>query len=285
MSVDSVAAQPATERAYRRWLRRYARWIPVGVLVLIALAGPALVPFDPQKVVAAPSLPPGAEHLMGTDSVGIDVFSATIVATRLDLLIGFAVTVLASTWGVASGLLIGMTEQRRSLLGRGSRTLARAIELSSSLPPMVFALAVVAFAGPTALSLTLVVAAGLTPNLTRLVRTEVLKVRGDAYLDAARQAGLGEAGVVIRHVLPNTIWPVVETFSITFGSAIMLTAGLGFLGVGVPAPTPEWGTMIARGVADVSFGRWWAALFPAMAMAISVGCVALATRRGGRRFH
>ncbi|GAA4711366.1 ABC transporter permease [Phytohabitans rumicis] len=263
----------------RLWWARWWPWVPLAAVALFAIIGPLLVPFDPEKVVAKPSIPPGATHLMGTDSVGLDVFSRTVSATRLNLAIGLSVALLASIAGAVTGVLIGMGEERGGLIGRGARAMARTIELSSALPPMLVALAVVAITGPSVTTLTVVIAASLTPNLTRLTRTEVLKVRRDAYLDAARQAGLREFRVMVRHVFPNSTWPVVETFSITFGSAIMMTAGLGFLGVGVPSPTPEWGAMISRGVADLTFGRWWASGFPALAMAFTVVLVALPTTR------
>jgi peptide/nickel transport system permease protein len=245
---------------------------------MIAVLGPLLVPFDPRRVVATPSVHPNLVHLMGTDADGMDVFSRTIDATRLNLVIGLLVAMLASLAGAATGVIIGMGEEARTVRGGVARGLARAIELSSALPPMLVALAVVAISGPSVITLTIVIAATLTPNLTRLARTEVLKVRRDLYLDAARQAGLSEFRVIVRHVLPNSAWPVLETFSITFGSAITMTAGLGFLGVGVPAPTPEWGSMIARGVADLTFGRWWASTFPAVAMGMTVLAVAVPTR-------
>lgn len=282
----ATVAFPALAAARRLKARRVTmsvlRWLPLGLVAAIAIIGPALVPFDPERVVADPSLAPGSPHFMGTDSVGLDVFSRTIAATRLNCAIGLAVTVFASLAGAITGVVIGMGEERRGLLGLTCRASARAIELSSALPPMLVALAVVAIAGPSVLTLTLVISASLTPNLTRLVRTEVLKVRKDAYLDAARQAGLGPVRIMVRHVFPNSIWPVVETFSITFGSAIVMTAGLGFLGVGVASPTPEWGTMIAGGVADLPFGRWWASCFPAAAMALSVLTVAIATTSSAR---
>nr|MDT0659527.1 ABC transporter permease [Micromonospora sp. DSM 115978] len=261
------------------WWARWWPWVPLAVVALFAIIGPLLVPFDPEKVVARPSIPPGSNHLMGTDSVGLDVFSRTVSATRLNLTIGLAVALLSSIAGAVTGVLVGMGEERRGLIGRGARTMARTIELSSALPPMLVALAVVAITGPSVTTLTVVIAASLTPNLTRLTRTEVLKVRHDAYLDAARQAGLSEFRMMVRHVFPNSVWPVAETFSITFGSAIMMTAGLGFLGVGVPAPTPEWGAMISRSIADLTFGRWWASGFPALAMAFTVLLVALPTTR------
>jgi len=267
------------------WWARWWPWVPLVAVALFAIVGPLLVPFDPEKVVARPSIPPGAAHLMGTDSVGLDVFSRTVAATRLNLAIGLSVALLSSITGAVTGVLIGMGEERRGLIGRGARAMARTIELSSALPPMLVALAVVAVTGPSVATLTLVIAASLTPNLTRLTRTEVLKVRRDAYLDAARQAGLSEFRIMVRHVFPNSVWPVAETFSITFGSAIMMTAGLGFLGVGVPSPTPEWGAMISRGVADLTFGRWWASGFPALAMAFAVLLVALPTTRRNRASH
>lgn len=266
----------------RQALQDIARLLPLLLLALLAVMGPHITPYDPTHAGSKPSTPPSFAHPMGTDSVGLDVLSQVIAATQLDVWIGLAIAVLASAAGALSGIAIGMTEGRGGISGAISRAAARAIELSSALPVMLVALAVVSFAGAGTTTLIVAIAGALTPNLTRLTRTEVLKVRGDAYVDAARMAGLGEFRIMIRHVFPNSVWPVTESFSFIFGSAIIVTAGLGFLGVGVPVPTPEWGSMIARGVSDIQLGQWWTTFFPSAAMALAVGAVALATRPSRR---
>lgn len=279
----SVVAE-STAGVTSMWRRAAGLIVPVlGVLVLaVAVAGPALVPFSPIDVVAKPDLAPDGDHLFGSDSAGMDVFSRTVAATTNNLLIGLLTTVLATVAGILLGLLVGMKESGRGPLGWVSRAVARAIDLVQAVPAIVIGLVLIAFFGASVLSLSLALTVVLTPNQARLVRTEVLRVRGEAYLDAARISGEPEYAVIMRHVLPNASWPALENASLVFASAIVLTAGLGFLGVGLNPPTPEWGSMIASGSAAAVAGRWWAALFPALALAATVVVV---TAVGQRLFN
>jgi peptide/nickel transport system permease protein len=264
-------------KAWSRHRRITAGLVSAVVLILVVF-GPLLVNHDPTRVVGDSYLPPSGKYWFGTDNVGLDVFSRTISATRLDVYIGLAITLSASLAGCVAGIAIGMVEHRRDVFGLAGRSLARAAELTSALPSLLVALAVVSIAGSNTTSIILSIAASLTPNLIRLVRTEVLAVRVEAYLDAARQAGMSETRLMVRHVFPNAAWPAVETFSLTFGSAVMVTAALGFLGIGVPLPTPEWGSMISAGVPDISLRIWWTTLIPAAAMALTVAAIAYVVR-------
>jgi peptide/nickel transport system permease protein len=148
-----------------------------------------------------------------------------------------------------------------------------------AIPAIVVGLVLVAFFGTSVETLTIAMIVVLSPNQARLVRTEVLRVRTEAYLDAARMAGEREASVTVRHVLPNASWPALENSTLVFGAAILLTATLGFLGVGLHPPTPEWGSMISTGASDAAVGRWWPALFPALAIIASVASFAAAGHR------
>lgn len=252
---------------------------PVAVLLLVAVLGPLLVPYDPTTVVGDASTPPGARFWFGTDADGLDVFSRTVAATRLNLFIAVLVTLLATLIGCAFGLLIGMNESRRGLLGRLARGLARLVDLTQAVPAVIIGLVVVSFFGASVLSLTVALAVILAPLQIRLVRTEVLRVRTEAYLDAARMAGAGEWSLTVRHVLPNSTWAAWENTSVVFAVSIIVTAALGFIGVGLPPPTPEWGAMLSRGAGDAVVGRWWAATFPALALALAVAAVAWTASR------
>jgi peptide/nickel transport system permease protein len=234
--------------------------------------------------VGSPNLHPGAAFHFGTDSTGLDVFSRTIAAFRNDIVIATLTSLISTVGGILLGLLIGMNESRRGLLCWLARFLARVLDLLQAVPAVVIALALVAVVGTSVFSLTIALAVILTPNQARMVRTEVLKVRTDAYIDAARMAGEREFALTLRHVLPNASWPAVENASLVFGAAILITATLGFLGVGLHPPTPEWGSMISTGASDAAVGRWWSFIFPAIALLISVGSFALAGHRiFGRR--
>jgi peptide/nickel transport system permease protein len=213
---------------------------------------------------------------MGTDSSGLDVASRVIAAIRVNLLIGASVTLLATGAGIALGLLVGVNESRRGPIGLLARAVARGLDLVQAIPALVIGLVFVAFYGTSSTTLVIAIAIIVAPLQARLVRTEVLRVRAEAYVEAGRIAGLNEFQLTIRHVLPNSSWPALENTAFVFGVAVILTAALGFLGVGLPPPTPEWGAMLASGASDASVGRWWSALFPTLALAVAVSSVALA---------
>ncbi|ORM34072.1 ABC transporter permease [Williamsia sp. 1135] len=258
----------------------YLTLLPAVVLVIVAIIGPWIIPYSATEVVAKPDLSPGTDgHWFGTDSAGMDVFSRTVAATQNNLLIGVLTTLAATGVGVLLGLLVGMNESRSGPIGWLSRGVSRAIDLIQAIPAIIIGLVLIAFFGATIPSLVFALSVILMPNQARLVRTEVLRVRGEAYLDAARISGESEFAVILRHVLPNSSWPALENASLVFGSAIILSAGLGFLGVGLNPPTPEWGSMIAAGAPAAAVGRWWPAMFPAIALALTVFAVTAVGQR------
>jgi peptide/nickel transport system permease protein len=257
-------------------LRSALRLAPVTIVVIIAIIGPLVAPYSPTTVVGPPSAPPGAKFWLGTDSSGLDVFSRVLVAARLNVLIGVASTLLATATGILIGLLIGMNESGRGPVGLLARGVARALDLLQALPAIIVGLIVVAFYGASSTAVIIAISVIVMPLQARLVRTEVLRVRAEAYVEAARVAGLSELRLTLRHVLPNSSWPAVDNAPFLFGVSVILTAALGFLGVGIPPPTAEWGSMIAAGAADASVGQWWPTTFPTLALIGSVASVAMA---------
>lgn len=266
------ATAPPVKRA-----RRTPAWLvfaPFGIIVLIGIAGPFLVPFDPERVVDSASIAPGAAHWFGTDATGMDVFSRVVAATRVNLIMALSVTLSTTVVGILLGLIVGMSESAGGLQGFLGRGVNRVIDLSDAIPALVVGVVVAGLFGPSVLSLSVALSVILLPNQIRLTRAEVLRVRNDAYLDAARMAGSSEVQVVLRHVLPNSCRPALENSSHVFGVSIIVAASLGFLGVGLAPPTAEWGSMISAGVSDIMLGRWWSALFPAAALTLTVASVA-----------
>jgi peptide/nickel transport system permease protein len=254
-------------------------FLPVLVVLLLAVIGPWIAPLDPTRVAGTPSSSPGGNFLLGTDNAGLDVFSRTLAGARVDVVIATLATLLATSAGIAVGLLVGMNESRGGFVGLAARSTARGMDLLEAVPTIIVALVVVSFFGTSTTTMVLTLAIILAPLQARLVRTEVLRVRHDAYLDAGRQAGLTEVQLVVRHVLPNSVTPAFQNAPVLFGVTIILTAALGFLGVGLPPPTPEWGAMITRGAGDAAVGKFWAAGAPAVALCLTVASVSLLGRR------
>jgi peptide/nickel transport system permease protein len=284
-ALNAPAASLAAPRRPRRHPRRgvLLRAVPAAVVLLLAVFAPLLTPHDPDTVVDSSHLAPGGTYWFGTDANGYDVFSRTLDAVRVDVLIGLGGAVGAVLLGVVSGLLIGMYESHRGPVGILARGSARVVDLFQAVPALIVALVAAALYGTSMTSLIIIISLIMAPVQARLVRTEVLKVRGDGYVDAARMAGLSELRLTLKHVLPNASWPAFEFAPVLFGGALILVAGLGFLGVGIPPPQAEWGTMIAAGASDAASGRWWGFLFPGLALMLAVCAASLLMSREKER--
>ncbi|MCZ0915242.1 ABC transporter permease [Gordonia amicalis] len=264
-------------------LRDYAGLIPFALLLLLAVFGPMLAPQSATDVVGTPSSAPSGDHWFGTDSNGFDVLSRTLTAFRLDIAIAIGVTLLATAVGIAIGSIAGMYGSKGGVLGAIAATLGRTIDLVQALPVMIGGLVIVSFFGRNSVVIALALALVLMPFQGRLMRTEVLRTRNDGFVTAARMSGESELRILLRHVIPNSCAPVLENASAIFGMGIIFCAGLGFLGVGIPLPTAEWGNMLADGAADAAVGRWWPALFPVIALAYSVWAASRVTTFISRR--
>ncbi|GAA4709193.1 ABC transporter permease [Pseudonocardia yuanmonensis] len=276
VAVPTPVAATAPRRGAPAW-RTWLPALPFAVLVLLTIVARWVVPFDPETVVAPANLAPDGTHLFGTDSTGMDVFSRTIAAAQVNLVMAVLVTLMATAIGLVLGLVLGMNEAAGGARGLFGRGMTRFTDLTDAVPPLIVGVVVVGLFGPSLVSLSVALALILMPNQVRLTRAEVLKVRGDAYVDAARMAGLLPWQVMIRHVLPNSARPAIENSSNVFGVSIIVSASLGFLGVGLNPPTPEWGVMISNGISDVMLGGWWTTLFPALALCAAVSSAALLT--------
>lgn len=244
--------------------------VPLGCLVAIAVIGPAVAQFDPEATSTSILVGPGAQHWLGTDDTGSDVFSRLIAATRLDLVIGLTSVAGAFIAGVVLGALVGYS---RSWWPPAVMWL---MDFLQSFPVFIFALALVAVRGQALSTIILVIAFVNLPIFVRLVRSEVLGLRDRAFVDAARCAGCSDLRIAILHILPNALTPAVSQASVNVGWALLLTAGLTFVGAGVQPPTPEWGGMIANGAQYMITGQWWMSFFPGAALGIAVLAFALA---------
>ena len=264
MSTAALAA-PAVWR--RTWLR--PRAVIGGALLLLQVVAMIFAPwithYAPTAADPAASLqPPGWEHLLGTDESGLDVFARILYATRINLLIAVTAVVGSLLIGVPVGVLIGFYRSPLSSLTM------RLFDFIQSFPVFVLGMALVSVLGQEIWNVAIVLAALFIPMFARVLRAEVLSLRERPFISAARCSGATDFGIMFRHILPNALTPAIVQVSIAIGMAILLTAGLSFIGAGVRMPTPEWGLMVATGAQQMILGVWWVALFPGCAIVLSV---------------
>jgi peptide/nickel transport system permease protein len=257
----------------RELLRRPAAVFGLSLLLLQIIAiifAPYLAPYSPTEADPLNSLmPPSAEHWLGTDVSGLDIYSRIVFATRINLLISVSAVALAFLLGVPIGLLIGFYR------GFLSSLIMRVFDFVQSFPVFVLGMALVSVMGQEIWNVAIVLAILFTPMFARLIRAEVLSLRDRPFIAAARCSGATDLSLMFKHILPNALVPAIVQISISIGMAILLTAGLSFIGAGVRMPTPEWGLMVANGAQQMILGVWWVALFPGLAIVISVLCFAL----------
>jgi peptide/nickel transport system permease protein len=244
-----------------------------GLLVLMlicAVAGPAIAPYNPDASNAARVLlSPNWHNLFGTDQYGRDILSRIITATRLDLWIAAAAVAVAFSIGTVMGLLAGYFG------GWADRLVGRISDTIMAFPLFVLAMGIVAALGNTVVNIIYATAIINLPVYARLARTETNVLRNAGFVEAARVSGNGEMRILLRQILPNIMPILVVQISLTLGYAILNASSLSFIGLGVRPPTPEWGIMVAEGASNIISGEWWAALFPGLAVMIAVFCFSL----------
>jgi peptide/nickel transport system permease protein len=247
--------------------------VGVGLLALQILAiifAPLIAPYSPIDADPLNSLqPPSAAHWFGTDVSGMDIFSRVVFATRVNLLISIVAVLAAFAIGVPAGLVIGYYKSAFSSI------VMRLFDFIQSFPVFVLGMALVSVLGQEIWNVAIVLAVLFIPMFARLIRAEVLSLRDRPFISAARCSGATNLSIMFRHILPNALTPVIVQVSISIGMAILLTAGLSFIGAGVRMPTPEWGLMVSTGAQQMILGVWWVALFPGLAIVLSVLCFAL----------
>lgn len=252
--------------AFRKNRVAVAATAVVTLSYLVALLTPLLAPFDPAaqgNLTTERLLGPSPLHPLGTDQFARDVLSRVLYGARISLTIGFVAMGISITIGTLLGAVSGFVG------GKLDAIVMRLVDMVLSFPRLVLLIAIIAFFEP---SIFLIVAVlGLTqwPHPTRLVRGEVLSIREREFVQAGRALGLSGARIIGRHVIPNTLAPVIVAATLGIGDTIVLEAGLSFLGLGVQPPTPSWGTMVADG-RDNLFGAWWISTFPGLAIVLVV---------------
>lgn len=250
----------------RRFLKR--KTVAVGLVVLVifvvlAVLAPWIAPYSPSKLSIVNRLKPPSELFwFGTDEFGRDVFSRTIYAGRLSLLVGASVVLLSAAIGVTLGLLAGFFQKLDT-------PIARLIDAMMAFPDILLAIALVAALGPSLTTVIVALSIVYSPRLARIVRASTLVIRELPYVEAAQALGISTFHIMTRHVLRNLLSPILVQGTFLFASAMLAEAGLSFLGLGVSPEIPTWGTMIAGGRQYIGQADWMT-YFPGFAIILSV---------------
>jgi peptide/nickel transport system permease protein len=269
MSATLAPEGPTRTRLRPRWPRQ-AGGQPLAVIggtlvvawLAVAVFAPFLAPHDPLAQTAEAFAPPSSEHLFGTDELGRDVFSRVLYGARISLPLGLILVMLAATIGAILGGLAGYFR------GWTDGVVMRTTDLVFAFPAIILAMVVTAALGPGLRNAVLALVIVAWPSYARVVRSLVLSVADSEYVWATRLLGSSSRRTLVRDVLPNVVGPVLVLATLDVGNAILLLAGLSFLGLGAQPPDPEWGSMVATGTQFFQF--WWIGTFPGLAIFTAV---------------
>ena len=238
--------------------------IVVLAICIIAVIAPLIAPYDPIKIDLPNRLqPPSRTHLLGTDHLGRDLLSRLLYGTRVSMLVGIIIALMSAVVGGSLGLVAGF-------FGRMvDNILMRLCDMFFAFPPLILAMAIAASLGPSLQNTMLALVIVWWPRYARLARSQVLVLRELDYVQAAKAAGAGQVRIIMRHIFPNALSPVLIQTTLDVGQAILMAASLGFLGFGAQPPTPEWGLMASEGRVYMR-EFWWYPTFPSLMILITV---------------
>ncbi|MGO8920224.1 MAG: ABC transporter permease [Stellaceae bacterium] len=237
----------------------------MALFVFAALFAGLITRDDPLSTSAALSLaPPSAAHWLGCDFLGRDVWSRIVYGARISLLVGLGSTLLGSSLGVLIGLASGY------LGGWVDLAAQRLVDILQALPLLVLALVMAASLGPSLRNTIIAIAIPLIPYVARVIRANALALRELPFVEAAKAVGMSELRIALRHVLPNTLAPLIVLATAQLGAAILTEASLSFLGLGIPEPHPSWGRMLSESAAEYVRTAPWLVIFPGIAISLAV---------------
>ena len=237
----------------------------IAIFAIGAIFAPLVAPYDPlAQELSARLEPPSAAHWLGTDQLGRDLLSRLLYGARISLVIGVVVVALAGAVGTVVGMIAGYAG------GLIDEALMRLTEVFLAFPPLILAMAIAGALGPSLTNAIIAIATVTWAVYARLARGQVLSLRRREYVEAARAIGARPGRILLRHLLPNAVAPLLIQASFDMGSAIISAAGLSFIGFGAQPPTPEWGVMISEGRNFIST-QPWLSLFPGLAILFAVG--------------
>jgi len=262
-AAELAASTDSTAGRRSRWRRRYLLAVLGGAVVALwaiaALVAPWITPYAPDTVhVAGRLAAPSAAHWLGTDELGRDVLTRVIYGARTSLAVGFTVVLIGGALGTLIGAIAAYAH------GWTEEILMRATDLMFCFPPIILAMAIAAALGIGTRNTVIAMLVVWWPKFARLARSLVLGQRSLEYVAAARTIGFSPTHILFRQIIPNALGPLVVLMTLDLGNAILVFAGLSFLGLGVVPPTPEWGSMVSEGRELVS--QWWVATFPGLAI-------------------
>ena len=263
------------EKAHRGWeklllLRRLLRnkfsvfglMITLGA-VFTAILAPFLAPYSPLEIFPVPMSPPSGEFLLGTDYLGRCLLSRIIYGAQVSMGVATFSVAISLTLGIILGLLAGYYE------GAVGGVILRGMDILLSFPLVILALGIIAMLGPSTTNLTLTIGVVYTPTFVRLVNGSVLSVKGNEYVRAAKALGSRDMRILVLHILPNIVAPIIVQASLTFSTAILVESALSFLGMGTQPPTPSWGAMISESRTMMELAPW-TVIYPGLALSLTV---------------
>ena len=259
-------------------IRNFARRSPISAfwgvvaisILIMALAAPWIAPYEPlQANFRTMSDPPNAQNLFGTDQIGRDTLSRTIHGSRTSLVVAIAAVLLGTTFGSIWGLASGYFGGRFDIISQ------RIIEFLQAFPDLILAMAIAMALGSGTTTVIIAIAVTRIPFGGRVIRSVVLSLKEMAFVEAARSLGASNLRIMAQHILPQCIAPFLILATTHLGVAIIIEASLGFLGVGIPPPTPTWGNMLSDALNAGLVPPWWLVLFPGLAITITVLAVNL----------
>jgi peptide/nickel transport system permease protein len=255
---------PETLRELMRRKLGVAGLIIISFIIILSLIAPLIAPYDPLDQRLDERLqPPSSKHLMGTDKLGRDIFSRVLYGGRISLFIAVSSVVLATLIGMLIGLISGYLGRRIDDL------LMRITDMFMAFPSLILALAIAAMLKPGMFNVITAISLSSWPQYARMARAVTIQVKNEPYIEAAVSMGASNTRILIGHIIPMVIPQVMIQGMINLGGAILTAAGLGFLGFGVPPPTPEWGLMVSEG-RDLIQSHWWISTFPGLMIFLSV---------------
>jgi len=257
----------------RKGVWRFAQRSPLGavgaammlLVVLVAVGADRVSTQDPTRVDAAQTfVPPNAQHWLGTDSLGRDIYSRIVHGARISLAVGILCSLIGGMAGGTIGLLSGYTG------GAAALVIHPVLDIMQAFPLLVLALVMTAALGPSLPTVIIAISIPFIPRVARVVRALTLSIRETSYVEAARAMGANPARIILRHILPNTTAALIVLTTAQLGSAILVEAALSFLGLGVPEPYPSWGRMLSVSAAEFAQQAPWVVIFPGLAISLVV---------------